>query len=53
MIAIMQQVLGFLNTFLDALDGSYCDYRAYGITGDSPLALDPKFPDPAKGGYKG
>lgn len=40
------------NTFLDALDGSYCNYSAYGITGDSPK-IDPTYPDPAKGGYKG
>ena len=40
------------NTFLDALDGSYCTYTAYGITGDSP-GIDPKYPDPHKGGYKG
>ncbi|KAL1302615.1 hypothetical protein AAFC00_002987 [Neodothiora populina] len=43
---------GFLNTFLDALDGSYCNYTAYGITGDSP-GIDPSYPDPAAGGYKG
>ncbi|KXL48240.1 hypothetical protein M433DRAFT_8179 [Acidomyces richmondensis BFW] len=40
------------NTFLDALDGSYCNYTAYGITGDSP-SIDPTYPDPHKGGYKG
>lgn len=40
------------NTFLDALDGSYCNYTAYGITGDSP-GIDPTYPDPAPGGYKG
>jgi len=40
------------NTFLDALDGSYCDYSAYGETGDDP-AIDPVYPDPAAGGYKG
>lgn len=40
------------NTFLDALDGSYCNYTAYGITGDSPN-IDPVYPDAAKGGYKG
>lgn len=39
------------NTFLDALDGSYCNYTAYGITGDS--WEDPKYPDPHKNGYKG
>ncbi|KAJ5133090.1 hypothetical protein N7448_001881 [Penicillium atrosanguineum] len=35
---------GFLNTFLDAIDGSYCDEV-------SPL--DPPYPDPNSGGYKG
>ncbi|KAJ5599005.1 hypothetical protein N7450_000072 [Penicillium hetheringtonii] len=35
---------GFLNTFLDAIDGSYCDTI-------SPL--DPPYPDPQEGGYKG
>lgn len=35
---------GFLNTFLDAIDGSYCSTI-------SPL--DPPYPDPAAGGYKG
>lgn len=40
------------NTFLDALDGSYCSYTAYGITGDSP-GIDPKYPDGHKNGYKG
>lgn len=35
---------GFLNTFLDAIDGSYCDEI-------SPL--DPSYPDPQEGGYKG
>lgn len=43
---------GFLNTFLDALDGSYCNYTAYNITGDSP-GIDPTYPDTATGGYKG
>lgn len=42
---------GFLNNFLDAIDGSYCYYSAYGETGNSPL--DPPYPDPAPGGYKG
>lgn len=40
------------NTFLDALDGSYCNYSAYGITGDSP-GIDPTYPDNSTGGYKG
>lgn len=42
---------GFLNNFLDAIDGSYCSYTAYGETGNSPL--DPPYPDPQTGGYKG
>lgn len=33
------------------LDGSYCNYTAYGITGDS--WKDPVYPDPAPHGYKG
>ena len=43
---------GFGNTFLDALDGSYCNYTAFGETGDDPT-LDPTYPDPAAGGFKG
>lgn len=42
---------GFLNNFLDAIDGSYCSYSAFGETGNSPE--DPSYPDPAPGGYKG
>lgn len=42
---------GFLNNFLDAIDGSYCSYKAYGEKGNSPL--DPSYPDPNPGGYKG
>ncbi|KAK3672756.1 hypothetical protein LTR78_007342 [Recurvomyces mirabilis] len=42
---------GFLNNFLDAIDGSYCSYSAFGETGNSPD--DPPYPDPAPGGYKG
>ncbi|PNY22467.1 Aorsin [Tolypocladium capitatum] len=41
---------GFLNTFLDALDGSYCNSTAFGITGDSP-GVDPTYPDTRPGGY--
>jgi tripeptidyl-peptidase-1 len=46
---------GFWNTFLDAIDGSYCTYSAYGETGDctEPECLDPVYPDPNPGGYKG
>ena len=40
------------NTLLDAIDGSYCTYSAYGETGDAP-DIDPTYPDPAPGGYKG
>lgn len=43
---------GFLNTWLDSIDGSYCDYSAYGITGDSP-GIDASYPDPLPGGFKG
>ena len=44
---------GFLNNFLDAIDGSYCSYSAFGETGNSPL--DPPYPDnsTAPGAYKG
>jgi tripeptidyl-peptidase-1 len=43
---------GFGNTFLDALDGSFCNYTAYGETGDDP-AVDPIYPDATAGGYNG
>lgn len=41
--------------FLDAIDGSYCTYSAFGETGDctEEECLDPVYPDPASGGYKG
>lgn len=42
---------GFLNTFLDAIDGSYCTYCAYGECGDA--SIDPKYPDPNPLGYQG
>ncbi|KAH0532901.1 hypothetical protein TsFJ059_001533 [Trichoderma semiorbis] len=41
---------GYFNTFLDALDGSYCNRTAFNITGDSP-EYDPVYPDP--NGFKG
>ncbi|KAH8662523.1 peptidase S8/S53 domain-containing protein [Xylariales sp. PMI_506] len=47
---VEEDYYGFLNTFLDALDGSYCNYTAYGITGDSP-GVDPTYPDLLPGGY--
>ncbi|KKK13562.1 hypothetical protein P175DRAFT_0483455 [Aspergillus ochraceoroseus IBT 24754] len=40
------------NTFLDALDGSYCTYSGYGETGDDP-SIDPVYPDNRAGGYTG
>ena len=36
------------NTFLDAIDGSYCTFEG----GDDPTQ-DPTYPDPLPGGYKG
>jgi tripeptidyl-peptidase-1 len=42
---------GFFNTFLDAIDGSYCNFTAFGETGNS--IIDPPYPDPKPGGYKG
>lgn len=39
------------NDFLDAIDGSYCTYSAYGETGNA--WFDPVYPDPHPGGYKG
>ncbi|KAK5994176.1 Aorsin [Cladobotryum mycophilum] len=43
---------GFLNTFFDAIDGSYCTYSAYGETGDD-AKFDPVYPDKHRGGYQG
>lgn len=47
--------LGFWNTFLDAIDGSYCTYSAYNETGNCNVdaCFDPAYPDPTPGGYKG
>ena len=42
---------GFLNTFFDAIDGSYCTYSAFGETGNA--AIDPVYPDPNPTGYQG
>ncbi|KAI1326976.1 protease s8 tripeptidyl peptidase [Xylariaceae sp. FL0255] len=38
---------GIFNTFLDALDGSYCNYTAFGETGDCTVeaCADPVYPD--------
>ena len=38
------------NTFLDAVDGSYCSFSAFGETGNDPK-IDPKYPDEHKGGW--
>lgn len=48
-------IRGFWNTFYDALDGSYCTFSAFGETGNCvlPECLDPVYPDPNPGGYKG
>ncbi|KAH8814814.1 peptidase S8/S53 domain-containing protein [Xylogone sp. PMI_703] len=40
------------NTFLDALDGSYCTFSAYNETGNDPN-LDQQYPDPNIGGWAG
>lgn len=40
------------NTLLDAIDGSYCTYSAYGETGNAP-GIDPTYPDPGPLGYNG
>lgn len=41
--------------FYNAIDGSYCNFSAYNETGNcvTPDCLDPYYPDPAEGGYKG
>ena len=43
---------GIFNTFLDAIDGSYCTYKAFNISGDSS-GIDPSYPDKQPGGYNG
>jgi tripeptidyl-peptidase I len=56
---VKQVYSGFFNTFLDALDGSYCNYNAFGISGNTAWPdhnyphMDPKYPDKHEGGYKG
>ncbi|CAG8952783.1 hypothetical protein HYFRA_00009028 [Hymenoscyphus fraxineus] len=40
------------NTFLDALDGSYCTFSAYNETGNHPI-LDQSYPDTNIGGWAG
>ncbi|KAH9219932.1 protease S8 tripeptidyl peptidase I [Leptodontidium sp. 2 PMI_412] len=39
------------NTFLDALDGSYCKYEAFGQKGDDPN-FDPTYPNEAYAGRR-
>jgi tripeptidyl-peptidase-1 len=43
-------VSGLFNTFLDALDKSYCTYSAFGETGDLK-GVDPIYPDTSPGGF--
>ncbi|KAJ1325406.1 tripeptidyl-peptidase I [Microdochium nivale] len=42
---------GFFNTFLDAIDGSYCTYDGGDCTTND--CRDPIYPNPNPGGYKG
>lgn len=44
--------VGMFDTFLDAIDGIYCTYEAYGEKGDNP-EFDPGYPDESEGGYNG
>ena len=43
----LQNSSGFLNTFFDAIDGSYC------TSGGGNDPIDPVYPDPNPAGYKG
>ncbi|KAJ4290192.1 hypothetical protein N0V90_010407 [Kalmusia sp. IMI 367209] len=43
---------GIFNTFLDAIDGSYCTYEAYGEKGNNRY-LDPVYLNERPDGYKG
>lgn len=45
-------IQGFGDTLLDALDGSFCTYSAFGQKGDNNT-VDPVYPDPHAGGYAG
>ncbi|KAK6333681.1 hypothetical protein TWF730_003865 [Orbilia blumenaviensis] len=47
---------GFLNNYLDGIDGSYCSFSAFGITGnsnDTDSPLDPPYPNPKNVGEPG
>ena len=46
------RIIGIFNNFLDAIDGSYCTYDAFNVTGNSP-GIDPSYPDSGPGGYTG
>ena len=42
--AFPSEGFNYFNTFLDAVDASYCTYKSQGITGDTP-GIDPTYPD--------
>ncbi|KAK6356868.1 hypothetical protein TWF718_001208 [Orbilia javanica] len=47
---------GFFNNYLDGIDGSYCNFTAFGITGNSNNTnppLDPPYPNPNNVGKPG
>lgn len=46
---------GYFNTLWDAMDGSYCNFTAFNETGNCMReeCLDPFYPNPQPGGYKG
>ncbi|KAI1851872.1 hypothetical protein JX266_002725 [Neoarthrinium moseri] len=48
----LENKMGIFNTFLDAIDGSYCTYCSDGECGNDP-ELDPVYPDSHHNGYKG
>lgn len=52
---LTQTIKGFFNTFLDAIDGSYCTFSAYNETGNCVTddCLDPIYPNPNPNGYQG
>ncbi|KAI3577767.1 peptidase S8/S53 domain-containing protein [Fusarium oxysporum f. sp. albedinis] len=43
---------GLFNNFLNAIDGSYCSYKAFGEKGNDP-SFDDVYPDTQPGGYTG
>ncbi|KAF3163032.1 hypothetical protein TWF751_010474 [Orbilia oligospora] len=47
---------GFLNNYLDGIDGSYCSFTAFNITGNSNNTdppIDPPYPNPKNTGKPG